>query len=40
MKRMSLVMKRLKHNIMSSVIWEINALYKPKTTQNQPDQNT
>ena len=32
----TLVKKQLKHNLMSSVMWEINALYEPKTTPNKP----
>lgn len=31
LKMMTLAMNGLKHNLMSSVIWEINALYEAKT---------
>ena len=36
LKMITLVKKQLKHNLMSSVIWEINALYEPNTTRNKP----
>jgi len=32
----TLVNEQLKHNVMSSVMWEINALYEPISSRNKP----